>query len=60
MMPNLSGMGHHETPVTSGELEAAFIELDKRADELGVAHLDQAGGADLLRIEARHRSTRPS
>lgn len=50
-VPSLGGMGHHGTPVTADELDAALAELDKRAAELGVADLDQAGLAGLLRIE---------
>lgn len=50
-VPNLGGMGHHGTPVTAAELDAALAELDKRADELGVADLDAASLAALLLIE---------
>ena len=50
-VPSLGGMGHHGTPVTSDELEAALAELDNRADELGVAGLDQTTLTDSLRGE---------
>lgn len=49
-VPNLGGMGHHGTPVTEGQLEAALSELDKRAAELGVAGLDLAESKEVLRI----------
>ena len=49
-VPNLGGMGHHGTPVTKGQLEAALFELDKRAAELGVAGLDPAESKEALRI----------
>lgn len=49
-VPNLGGMGHHGTPVTDGQLDAALAELDKRAAELGVAGLDGAASAAALRI----------
>ena len=49
-VPTLGGMGHHGTPVTKGQLDAALSELDKRAAELGVASLDPAESKDALRI----------
>jgi transketolase len=48
--PNLSGMGHHGQPVPKGGLEAVLAQLDQRAEELGVAHLDPAAMKDALQI----------
>lgn len=49
-VPNLGGMGHHGTPVTKEQLDAALSELDKRAAELGVAGLEPTSSAKALRI----------
>ena len=49
-VPNLAGMGHHGTPVSTGELEAALSELDKRAQELSLSDLDHGASAQALRI----------
>ena len=49
-VPNLAGMGHHGTPVSSGELEAALSELDRRAEEFGLADLGPAASAATLTI----------
>ncbi len=49
-VPNLGGMGHHGTPVTKEQLDAALSELDKRAAELGVAGLEPTASAKALRI----------
>ena len=39
-------MGHHGTPVARDHLEAALGDLDKKAQELGVAELDWSGAND--------------
>ena len=49
-VPSLGGMGHHGTPVPKTELEAVLAQLDLRAQELGVAHLDPAVMKDAFRI----------
>ncbi len=41
-VPSLGGMGHHGAPVPKSEVEAVLAQLDQRARELGVAHLDPA------------------
>lgn len=59
-VPNLAGMGHHGTPVSSGELEAALSELDRRAEELGLADLDMDADAGALRIAPPPEPSRPA
>jgi transketolase len=49
-VPSLGGMGHHGQPVPKSELEAVLSQLDQRAQELGVAHLDPRAMSDALRI----------
>jgi transketolase len=49
-VPSLGGIGHHGTPVPKSELEAVLAQLDQRAQELGVAHLDPAVLKDAFRI----------
>ena len=49
-VPSLGGMGHHGTPVPKSELDAVLAQLDQRAQELGVAHLDPAVMKDAFRI----------
>ena len=51
-VPSLAGMGHHGTPVTKDHLAAALADLDKKAEELGVASVDPIAAADALRITA--------
>ena len=51
-VPSLGGMGHHGAPVPKSEVEAVLAELDQRAQELGVAHLDPA----VLNGRISHRS----
>jgi transketolase len=49
-VPSLGGMGHHGQPVPKSELEAVLSQLDQRAEELGVAHLDPAAMKGVLQI----------
>jgi transketolase len=49
-VPSLGGMGHHGQPVPKNDLEAVLSQLDQRAKELGVAHLDPAAMKDALQI----------
>jgi transketolase len=49
-VPSLSGMGHHGQPVPKSELEAVLSQLDQRAEELGVAHLDPAAMKGVFQI----------
>ena len=49
-VPSLNGMGHHGQPVPKSELEAVLSQLDQRAQELGVAHLEPAAMKDALQI----------
>jgi transketolase len=49
-VPSLGGRGHHGQPVPKSELEAVLAQLDQRAQELGVAHLDPAAIKDALQI----------
>jgi transketolase len=49
-VPSLQGMGHHGQPVPKSELEAVLSQLDQRAQEFGVAHLDSAAIKHTLQI----------
>lgn len=53
-VPDLAGMGHHGTPVTKDELEAALGALDARAAELGISDLMNKTGVEAGAIVPPH------
>ena len=59
-VPSLGGTGHHGTPVPKTDLEAVLAQLDLRAQELGVAHLDPAVMQDAFRIAPPLPAPEPS